>query len=95
MPRMSGTLSGNSHRVYRPEGAYGRCLRQYTRSASIGEKTATKIITEYHSIEEAHAHVDEVKPPRASKALKEHWDMAVMSKRLATINVDADFPYGG
>lgn len=39
---------------------------------SIGEKTATKIITEYHSIEEAHAHVDEVKPPRASKALKEH-----------------------
>ena len=48
---------------------------------SIGEKTATKIITEYHSIEEAHAHVDEVKPPRASKALKEHWDMAVMSKR--------------
>ena len=60
---------------------------------SIGEKTATKIITEYHSIEEAHAHVDEVKPPRASKALKEHWDMAVMSKRLATINVDADFPY--
>ena len=60
---------------------------------SIGEKTATKIITEYHSIEEAHAHVDEVKPPRASKALKEHWDMAVMSKRLSTINVDADFPY--
>ena len=41
---------------------------------SIGEKTATKIITEYHSIEEAHAHVDEVKPPRASKALKEHCD---------------------
>ncbi len=37
--------------------------------------------------------MDEVKPPRASKALKEHWDMAVMSKRLATINVDADFPY--
>ena len=60
---------------------------------SIGEKTATKIITEYHSIEEAYAHVDEVKPPRASKALKEHWDLAVMSKELATINVTADFPY--
>ena len=60
---------------------------------SIGEKTATKIIVEYHSIEEAYAHVDEVKPPRASKALKEHWDMAVMSKELATINVTADFPY--
>lgn len=60
---------------------------------SIGEKTATKIIAEYHSIENAHDHVEELKPPRASKALREHWDMAVMSKKLATINVTADFPY--
>lgn len=61
--------------------------------SSIGEKTATKIITQYHSIEEAHEHVDELKPPRASKALSEHWDLAVLSKELATINVKADFPY--
>lgn len=60
---------------------------------SIGEKTATKIITQYHSIEEAHEYVDELKPPRASKALSEHWDLAVLSKELATINVKADFPY--
>jgi len=60
---------------------------------SIVEKTATKIITEYHSIENAHEHAGEIKPPRASKALTEHWDMAVMSKELATINVTADFPY--
>ena len=60
---------------------------------SIGEKTATKIIVEYHSIENAHEHVEELKPPRASKALAEHWDMAVMSKELATIHVNADFPY--
>ena len=60
---------------------------------SIGEKTATKIITEYHSIENAYAHVEELKPPRASKALKEHWDLAVMSKTLATIEVHADFSY--
>ena len=60
---------------------------------SVGEKTATKIITQYHSIEEAHEHVDELKPPRASKALSEHWDLAVLSKELATINVKADFPY--
>ena len=60
---------------------------------SIGEKTATKIISEYHSIENAHEHVMELKPPRASKALIPSWDMAVMSKTLATINVTADFPY--
>ena len=60
---------------------------------SIGEKTATKIITQYHSIEEAHEHVEELKPPRASKALKEHWNLAVLSKELATINTEAEFPY--
>lgn len=60
---------------------------------SIGEKTATKIITEYGSIENAFAHVEELKPPRASKALKEHYDMAEMSKDLATIRVNADIAY--
>lgn len=59
----------------------------------IGEKTAAKIITSYHSIENAYEHVDELKPPRASKMLKEHWDSAVMSKTLATIEVHADFEY--
>ena len=60
---------------------------------SIGEKTAARIITEYHSIENAYAHVEELKPPRASKALKEHWELAVMSKTLTTIEVHADFAY--
>ncbi len=60
---------------------------------SVGEKTATKIIVEYGSIENAFAHVEEIKPPRASKALQEHYDLAQLSKVLATINVDADFAY--
>ncbi len=55
---------------------------------SIGEKTATAIIAEYHSIEEAYAHVSELKPPRASKALSEHYQDAVFSKYLATIKLD-------
>ena len=60
---------------------------------SIGEKTATKIIVEYGSIENAYEHVNEIKPPRAAKAMEEHYDLAQMSKVLATINVDADFEY--
>ena len=60
---------------------------------SIGEKTATKIIVEYGSIENAYDHVSELKPPRAAKALEEHYDLAQMSKALATINVDADIVY--
>ncbi len=59
----------------------------------IGEKTATAIIAAYGSIENAYAHADELKPPRASKNLKEHYDMAQMSKTLATIEVNADIAY--
>ena len=59
----------------------------------VGEKTATKIIVEYGSIENAYEHASELKPPRASKNLVEYWDQAQMSKVLATINVDADFAY--
>lgn len=60
---------------------------------SIGEKTATKIITQFHSIENAYEHVEEIKPPRASRALKEHWDLAVLSKTLATICVNAEVDF--
>ena len=56
---------------------------------SIGEKTATKIIQEYHSIENAIEYVDELKPPRASKALSEHIEDAKFSKMLVTIVTDA------
>ena len=55
----------------------------------IGEKTATKIITAYGGIESAHEHVDEIKPARASNNLREHYDLAVLSKTLATIDVYA------
>ena len=56
----------------------------------VGEKTATKIIQQYKSIENAYEHVDELKPPRASKNLKEFWEQAKMSKTLATIETHAE-----
>lgn len=59
----------------------------------IGEKTATAIIAQYHSIEEAHAHAEELKPPRAAKNLVEFYDQAVLSKELATIEVHANLSY--
>ena len=57
----------------------------------MGEKTATWIIQKYKSIEEAYAHAEdpEFKVPRkpnAGKDLKEHYDLAKLSKELATIN---------
>lgn len=62
---------------------------------SIGEKTATSLIAAYKSIENAYAHLEEIRPPRAGKALKEHYDMAQMSKKLAAISTDCpvEFSY--
>ena len=59
----------------------------------IGEKTATKIITQFHSIEEAYAHVEEVTPTKAKNALREHYELAQMSKVLATIKTDCELEY--
>ncbi|MCD8121038.1 MAG: DNA polymerase I [Clostridiales bacterium] len=60
---------------------------------SIGEKTATNLIVAYGSIENVHAHLAEVKPPRAKKALEEHYDMAELSKELATICLDCPIAF--
>ena len=57
----------------------------------VGEKTAVKIIAEYHSIDNAHDHIDEIKPPRAQNSLRDYWDDAKLSLWLATI--DREVPY--
>ena len=59
----------------------------------IGEKTATALITAYGSIENAHDHLEEIKPNRAKQNLSEHYDMAQMSKELATIEIHAPIEY--
>ena len=59
----------------------------------IGEKTATALIVAYGNIENAYAHVDEIKPPRAQNNLREHYDMAQMSKTLATIETNVPISY--
>ncbi len=52
---------------------------------SIGEKTAVKIIQQYHDIETAIAHAAEIKPKKASENLAEFQEQARLSKFLATI----------
>lgn len=59
----------------------------------IGEKTATKIIQEYKSIEGALEHIDEIKPKRAKENLAAFKDQAILSKELATIKLDCQLDY--
>lgn len=59
----------------------------------IGEKTATKMIMQYHSIENAYAHLEEIKPKKAKENLEAYYEQALLSKALATIKVDCDLDY--
>lgn len=56
----------------------------------IGEKTATKLITAYHSIENLYEHLDELKKGKVTTSLVENRDIAMLSKELATICIDCD-----
>ncbi|QOV20449.1 DNA polymerase I [Blautia liquoris] len=59
----------------------------------VGEKTATKILLEYQNIENAHEHVEDIRPNKAKNSLKEHYDMAKLSKELATICTDCPIDF--
>lgn len=59
----------------------------------IGEKTAAAIIKEYKSIECAYENVDNIKPTRAKNSLSENYDLAKLSKELATINLQVPLEY--
>lgn len=59
---------------------------------SIGEKTAAKIIQAYQTVENAIAHVSEIKPPRAAQNLQQFTEQARMSLVLATICTDCPQP---
>ena len=59
----------------------------------IGEKTAAAILQQFENVENAHAHLEEIKPKRAKENLEAHYDMAIMSKKLATIETNAPYDY--
>ena len=59
----------------------------------IGEKTATAILQQYGTVENAHDHLEEIKPKRAKENFEAHYDMAVMSRKLATIEINAPYEY--
>lgn len=56
----------------------------------IGEKTATVLLKEYHDIDNLKDHIGEITKKSVREALREHFDMALMSRELATIEINAD-----
>lgn len=58
----------------------------------IGEKTASKIISQFGSLENAYAHEAEIKPPKARLNLVEYIEQGRLSRTLAEIITDAPVP---
>src|ERR1700737_4318544 len=56
----------------------------------IGEKTAIKLIQEFGSVESLVENRARVVPPKVQKLLDEHWEQALLSKKMATILLDVD-----
>jgi DNA polymerase I len=55
----------------------------------IGEKTALKLISRYHSLENLLARVDELKEKKLKERLKEHAEQARLSRELVQLKEDA------
>ena len=54
----------------------------------VGEKTAQKLILEYGSVAELIANVDQISKQSLKEKIEEHAQLALMSRRLATINTE-------
>ncbi|GIO27799.1 DNA polymerase I [Ornithinibacillus bavariensis] len=52
----------------------------------VGEKTATKLLKEYKTLENVYDHLDEISGKKLKENLTNHKEDAFMSKELATIN---------
>ena len=59
----------------------------------IGEKTATKLIQAFSSIEGIYEHIDEVTPPKAQETLRQNEKEARQSKELVTIDTDVPIDF--
>lgn len=56
----------------------------------IGEKTATELLLQYHDIENLKEHISEISKKSIKETLENNFELAVLSKTLATIDIQAD-----
>lgn len=59
----------------------------------VGEKTATDLMVTFGSLDNLYAHLEEVSKSAVRESLKNNQELAYLSKRLATINVDSPLEF--
>lgn len=55
----------------------------------VGEKTATSLIVEYKSVENIYEHIEDITKKKLKESLINNKELAILSKKLATINVES------
>ena len=65
-----------------------RLVKSLQNLPGIGEKTAIELIQKFGDLEEILAHPDKVTKKNVQKNLKEHLDLARLSKKLVTIETN-------
>ncbi|MGO3212302.1 MAG: 5'-3' exonuclease H3TH domain-containing protein, partial [Ruoffia tabacinasalis] len=76
------------------KGLMGDPSDNYPGVTRIGEKTAIKLIKEYHSVEELYERLDELKPSKMKENLTNEKEEAFMSRELAEILLEAPIEIG-
>ncbi len=59
----------------------------------IGEKTATELLKQYGDIDNLKEHIPEITKKSVRETLEQNFDMAILSRKLATIETDADIDF--
>lgn len=59
----------------------------------VGEKTAQALIAQYHTVENVYKHREEVKPKKAQESITNHYELALLCKKLATILLEAPIDF--
>ena len=59
----------------------------------IGEKTGVSLVQQYGNIENLKEHISEITKKSIRETLEQNFDLAVLSKKLATINTSADIDF--
>lgn len=66
----------------------------YPGVTKVGEKTALKLLKQYHDLDNLYAHVDEMKPSKMKENLINDKEQAYRAQKLATIITDAKLSIG-
>ncbi|MQS97077.1 DNA polymerase I [Companilactobacillus halodurans] len=87
-------LGNTPKQIIDMKGLMGDNSDHYPGVEKVGEKTAIKLINQYGSVEDVYDHVDEMKKSKLKEHLINDKDKAFLSKKLATIDLDAPIEIG-